>query len=524
MYRIHINKGPETLSGLEFQAKAKLFPKVLKIGVVFALLRLPNQHTMLNQVQTQKQQLKILPQQIHLLNIFHLNTLQLEQRILDELNDNPLLEENLSKDEDLSDKFSKESVQDFMNWDEYGYDDIPDYKLEYENYLPAANMPCKPIAEHDDFREQLKQQYREQFTDDESLATADYIVDSLNDHGILELDLASLAENMSFSTTQWIDEKVLEDTLVKLQSLEPAGIAARNVQECFLLQLRRMNGKRPDVKKAISLLENHFDDLRNGHLEKIESILGIDQDELKIVLQLIASLRTRPIVETDNGLSPTKNIIPDFIITQDGDMLEVALYQSRASSLHINQSWVETVEQAEKNKSADKGTRQYLRSKLLSAQWFISAIQQRETNMLKTMRAIVQYQYEYFRTGDIMLLKPMILKNIAERVNLDISTISRITSNKYAETPFGIVLLKDLFTEGLVNQEGESISNRVIQSTIKDVIEAEDKKQPYTDKQLVEILAARGYNIARRTVAKYREQLQIPVAQQRCIWSGIMQL
>jgi len=479
---------------------------------------------MLNQIQTQKQQLKILPQQIHLLNIFHLNTLQLEQRILDELNDNPLLEENLSKDEDLTDKFSKESVQDFMNWDEYGYDDIPDYKLEYENYLPADNMPSKPIAEYDNFREQLKQQYREQFNDDDSVKTADYLIDSLNDHGILEQDLPSLAENMSFSSSHWIDEKVLADTLVKLQSLEPAGIAARNVQECFLLQLRRMNNKRPDVKKAVSLLENYFDDLRNGHLEKIETVLGIDQDELKIILQLIASLRTRPVVETDNGLNPTKNIIPDFIITQDGDMLEVVLYQSRASSLHINQSWIETVEQAEKNKSSDKGTRQYLRSKLLSAQWFISAIQQRETNMLKTMKAIVQYQYDYFRTGDIMLLKPMILKNIAERVNLDISTISRITSNKYAETPFGIVLLKDLFTEGLVNQEGESISNRVIQSTIKDVIEAEDKKQPYTDKQLVEILAARGYNIARRTVAKYREQLQIPVAQQRGIWSGIMQL
>ena len=514
---------PQSHTGLDFYLKDILFPKERKIGVCFAFTKWPNQHTMLNQVQTQKQQLKILPQQIHLLNIFHLNTLQLEQRILDELNDNPLLEENLSKDEDLADKFSKESVQDFANWEEYGYDDIPDYKLEYENYLPAANMPCKPIAEFDDFREQLKRQYREQFNDDASAETADYLIDSLNDHGLLEQDLPALAENMSFSSSHWIDEKILEDTLVKLQSLEPAGIGARNAQECLLLQLKRLNTKRPDVKKAISLLEHYFDELRNGHLEKIENHLGIDKDELRIVLQLIASLRTRPVLEADNGLSPTKNIIPDFIITQDGDMLEVALYQSRASSLHINQSWIETVEQAEKNK-ADKGTRQYLRSKLLSAQWFISAIQQRETNMLKTMRAIVQYQYEYFRTGDIMLLKPMILKNIAERVGLDISTISRITSNKYAETPFGIVLLKDLFTEGLINQEGESISNRVIQSTIKEVIDAEDKKQPYTDKQLVEILSAKGYNIARRTVAKYREQLQIPVAQQRCIWSGIMQL
>ncbi|WP_431210530.1 hypothetical protein ACQ86N_31700 [Puia sp. P3] len=213
------------------------------------------------------------------------------------------------------------------------------------------------------------------------------------------------------------------------------------------------------------------------------------------------------------------SILPDFVILDQGDTLELALYRQRSANLHISQSWMEMVQQTAQNATADRSTKQYLRSKLSSAQWFINAIQQRESNMLKIMQAIVDMQFDYFKYGDILMLKPMKLKDIADKVKVDISTVSRLTCNKYAETPFGTVLLKDLFTEGIVNQEGTNISNKVIQNIIGEVIQTEDKKAPYTDRQLVAILAEKGYNIARRTVAKYRELMNIPVAQVRGLWN-----
>jgi RNA polymerase sigma-54 factor len=478
-----------------------------------------NQVIMLKQVQTQKQQHTILPQQIELLNLFHLNTLELEQRIQDELTENPALEELASGDEAGTDKCSKETVQDFQNWEEYGYDDIPDYKTEYNNYINTEKIPEKPIAEVPDFRDELKKQCRFLDVPEDKHYIFDFLIDSLNENGFLEQDLDELASEISFKKKFWIEPEELAVTLKLIRELEPFGAGCRSVQEFMLLQLRRMNVKRPDVRMAITLLENHFHDLRSCNLEKLRRQLGLEDDEIRIVLNLLAHLSTRPFNPESSAMQANPSILPDFVVLDEGETLELALYRQRSSNLHISQSWMEMVQQTSQSSSTDKSTRQYLRSKLSSAQWFINAIQQRENNMLKIMRAIVDMQYEYFKSGDILMLRPMKLKDIADKVKVDISTVSRLTCNKYAETPFGTVLLKDLFTEGIVNQEGTNISNKVIQNIIGEVIDTEDKKAPYTDRQLVTILAEKGYSIARRTVAKYRELMNIPVAQVRGLWN-----
>lgn len=473
---------------------------------------------MLSQIQTQKQQLKILPQQIQMLNIFHLNVLELDQRISDELEENPLLEMNEEEETVAVEKFAKETVQDYEDWEEHGYDDVPDYKLEYENYFNTENAPNVPIKAFSDYREAMKEQIRYMGLTDRELQLADYIIDCLNCHGFLTQDLEDMADDLSFKQGVIVEADELQSVVYHIQKLDPVGVGARNTRECLLLQLHSMQKKGPDVKMAIKLLENHYADLSHRNMEKIMEALGIDEDELKIVLRLLATLKLKPVLEEIEGAAVNNNIIPDFILTVDdnGD-IEVNLYRSRSSSLYINQSLMETVQFASAGK--DKQATQYLKSKLSSAQWFVNAIKQREGTMMQIMKAIVDMQREYFKTGEVSLLKPMILKNIADKVGVDISTVSRVTSNKYVDTPFGIILLKNLFTEGIINKEGEVISNRVIQSAIEGVIENEDKLNPYTDQQLVSILANKGIIVARRTIAKYREQLQIPVAQLRRMWA-----
>lgn len=473
---------------------------------------------MMNQGLAQKQRLKILPQQIQLLNFFHLNTLELELRIQQELEENPLLEDQKSELDATIDKFNKDAVQDFQDWDEYGYNDIPDYKTEYNNYIHDDKVPERPITNNFDYRKILKEQYKVACEDDKEAEIAEFIIDSFNDHGLLEQDVEALAEDFSFKHNKWIEPEIIGVVLKKIQLLEPVGVGARNIRECLLIQLSRMNGKRPDVKMATKLLELHFTDLHNRNMDKIRHHLKIDEEELKIVLQLISTLKMKPVCEQEDAIVINKNILPDFIITQNGDQLDVQLYRNRSESLSINTSWKQMAE-GTKTVNTDKSAIQYLKNKLQSAQWFVNAVQQREATMLKIMKSIVQLQYQYFLTGDINLLQPMILKNVAEMVGVDISTVSRITCNKYVESPFGLLLLKDLFTEGIANEKGQVISNKVIQSAIEDVIANEDKHNPYTDQQLVNILAEKGFSVARRTVAKYREQLQIPVSHVRGLWA-----
>ena len=474
---------------------------------------------MLNQLQSQKLQHKILPHHIALLNLLHLDSLALEQRIEDEINENPALEENSSNEDLLNDKFSKETVQDFQNWEEYGYDDIPDYKTEYENYLPSDKMPDRQIAETVDYRTELKKQYRFLDFDNSRYTRADFMIDSLDEFGFLTQDLETIAEEISFKQHAWINAEDLEPILKNIQELDPLGCGSRNLGEFFSIQLAKMRDPKPLVSRASELVNGHFRDLHACNIEKIRREMKMKEDEVKQVLQFLAGLKTRPVTANMAITQVNNTVFPDFIITMEGEEILISLARQRSASLHVNQTWAETVQHMDNDKSTDKGTRQYMRSKLASAQWFIKAIRERESNMMKVIRAIVQFQSEYFKLGDTMQLRPMVLKNIAEIVGLDISTVSRITCNKYADTPFGMILLKDLFTEGLSNKEGNIISNKVIQTIVEEVVEKEDKKRPYTDQQLADILSGRGYIVARRTIAKYRDQLNIPVAQMRALFN-----
>lgn len=473
---------------------------------------------MISQQQTQKQQLKILPQQIQLLNLYFLNAQELEQRIKNELDENPILEMNENEErEDDTDagEIDIDAAVDFKDWDEYVYDDVPDYKQEYQNYLNAEVMPEKPLVNVDHFKDELKQQLRLLHLSDYDFAITEYLVEMLNNKGILDKPLDEIADDLSFQVQTLVNVDTLENALGIIQGLDPVGIGARSIQECLYLQLKQMNQKRPDVKCALKLVKNHYNDLMHRQFEKLMHALGIDEEELRMVLNFISTLKFYPVIESSDVYEPKNTIIPDFIITRNGDAMQISLYSSRSNSVFVNQSLYEQL--ANQCSRGDKSASQYIKSKLQSAQWFVSAVKQREDTMMRIMQYIVKHQEEFFAEGDIRALKPMVLRNISEQTGLDISTISRITSNKYAETHFGIVYLKNLFSEGIADKNGEVISNKVIQSVIEEAITSEDKRNPYTDQQLVHILSAKGYNIARRTVAKYREQLRIPIAQIRAV-------
>ena len=467
---------------------------------------------MLHQIHSQKQSFTVLPQQIQLLKLFHLNTLELQHRIQEELIENPVLEENDSEEGNDAES-AKEAIGDHQDQSEHQEDDIPDYKVEHNNYLSDTDLPQRPIPEYVDFRKDLKEQVRVLLADPMQLVIAEYLIDSLTDEGMLERDMSAVADDISFQKNKLISEREIESVRRQLQRLEPRGIGCTSIREFLILQLRQKDRDCGKTKLAIQLLEENFGDLAHRNMEKIASQLNINENELREVLKWISLCQLKPLAES-SGPPQRDSIVLDFVITQHDETTEVALYRQRSSTLFIKHSLSSMVTNG---KCTDKGTMQYLKSKLNSAQWFVSAIKQRETTMLNVMKAIVRFQANYFKDGDIRLLQPMILKDIADEVGVDISTASRITCNKYADTHFGSILLKDLFSKGIENERGEAISNRVIQKAIEDVVQSEDKQKPYTDQQLVAVLALKGFNIARRTVAKYREQRQIPVMQVRAL-------
>ena len=467
---------------------------------------------MLRQIRTQKQHFNVLPQQIQLLKIFHLNTLELQRRIQEELNDNPLLEEEVDEEEKQQEESTKEEIKDYQDEEEYAYDNIPDYKLEHNNYLPE-NQAQLPFPEQQDFRKTLRHQTFIHLTNPKEIIIADFLIDSLSEEGLLDQDASSIADDISFQNNIIVEAEEVEKVRAKLQQIEPCGMGCRSIKEFLVFQLQRME-QTDCVKNGICLLYDHFQDLYHRNMEKIAAKIHISEDELREVIRLVSTCKLKPFAESQSStLSP--RIVPDFIISEDGNKLLISLYRQRSSTLFINQSLTKMLDKEEK---ADKHTVQYLKSKLNSAQWFVDAIKQRESTMMKIMTEIVKFQADFFKDGDIRLLKPMILKNIAQTVGVDISTVSRITCNKYADTPFGMLLLKSLFSEGVENEQGELISNRVIQTAIEEVVKSEDKQAPYTDQQLVSILSLKGFDIARRTVSKYREHLQIPIAQRRTAW------
>jgi RNA polymerase sigma-54 factor len=410
-----------------------------------------------------------------------------------------------------------DQVSDYQDWDEYGYDDIPDYKSEYQNYFSSEDAPSMPIRNVTDFKEEARQQLNMLSLEKEDHAIALYLIDMLNANGLLERPLDEIADDLSFNLHKIIEPEMLERILGYVQQLEPVGLGARSIRECLLLQLLQMDQRRPDIRCAVKLVRDHYEDLMHRQFEKIQQALSIEDDELRMIFALIGKLKFHPVAENESSVEAKHTIIPDFIVTRTGDTVQVHLTSARGDNVYVNQSLYEQL--AKQCSKRDRSSEQYIKSKFQSAQWFVNAIKQREETMLRIMNCIVELQHEYFVEGDLHTLKPMVLRNIAEKTGYDISTVSRITSNKYAETHFGIVSLKDLFSEGIADKKGEVISNKVIQCVIEDAISAEDKRAPFTDQQLVTILSGRGYNIARRTVAKYREQLQIPIAQIRAMYA-----
>ena len=485
---------------------------------------------MMNLSQSQRQTFKITPLQIQMLNFLQLSTVELEEKIKNELEENPLLEEGMiAKDETPDNDFEEISENDgddystittpdndYSDWDEYGNDDTPEYKTNINNHSSDDDLYTIPIIQESDWRTDLKAQVHYLPLNERQIMLMDYIIDSLNDNGFLTTTADVIADDVSFTNNVFVDIEEVEYLLKVLRMMEPAGIGAVDLQECLMMQLQRKKEQGIEVNLAIDIVTHNIEELAVRNYEKIMRMRNITSDELKNAISQITALNAKPIMDGGTSSIAVKdNIIPDYIISYEtnlsGDMsIDIALNNGRTPSLKINNDFAETI-----NSTKNKAVNQYINTKLSAANWLIEAIQQRETTMLKTMKAIVLFQRDFFKTGDIRNLKPMILKDIADQIGMDISTISRVTSGKYAQTPFGTINLKDLFTEGIKVDSGEEVSNREIQQAIANLIVAEDKKNPLNDFQLMDLLAQKGYNIARRTVAKYRENMSIPSAQMR---------
>jgi RNA polymerase sigma-54 factor len=487
---------------------------------------------MMNLSQSQRQTFKITPLQIQMLNFLQLSTVELEERIKNELEENPLLEEGtVIKDEANDNDFEEVSDgesddystvtkpdNDYSDWDEYGNDDTPDYKTNINNHSSDDDLYTVPIIQESDWRTDLKAQVHFMPLNDRQIMLMDYIIDSLSDNGFLTTTADVIADDVSFTNNVFVDIEEVEHLLKVLRMMDPPGIGAADLQECLMMQLQRKKEHGIDVELAIEIVAYNIEELAVRNYEKIMRMRNITSDELKNAIIQITALNAKPIMDGGTSSIAVKdNIIPDYIISYEtnlsGDMsIDIALNNGRTPSLKINKDFAENI-----NTTKNKAVNQYINTKMSAANWLIEAIQQRETTMLKSMKAIVLFQREFFKTGDIRNLKPMILKDIADQIGMDISTISRVTSGKYAQTPFGTINLKDLFTEGIKVDSGEEVSNREIQQAIATLVANENKLSPLNDFQLMDLLAQKGYNIARRTVAKYRENMSIPSAQMRRI-------
>ncbi len=474
------------------------------------------------QQQTLKQTLKLSPQQIQMLNLLQLPVLELDQKIKDEIEENPALEydEFLNNTEGGGESAESENyeVEGSEERDEPISYDMADDSRD-DGYAPAVtNDYEKPMVEVQTFRDNLKEQLRFRSVDPKIRAYAEYLIDAIDDDGYLRRNLSDITDDLSFALNVFVEEDTLEKALQEVHSLDPVGIGSRNAQEYLMYQLREKAKIGAEVSVACAIVGEFMDELGNHQYEKIKNALHIDNVILKNAIELIGSLNPKPV----NGIASMNNeiitIVPDFIVTDNEGHLEITVLGINHYRVKLNQNMLETLEALEKSPDKNANNRsaaQYLKSKIGSAQWLISALEQREYSLTRTIETIVALQEKFFRTGDIRTLRPMILKDIADRVGLDISTISRVTSTRYVQTDFGIIPLRELFTEGVLTESGELVSNRVLQTMITEIVNSEDKSAPLSDQQLAGIMAEKGYPLARRTVAKYRENLNIPTAQIR---------
>jgi len=462
---------------------------------------------------------KLSPQQIQLMKMLQLPTLELEQRIKEEMEENPALDEGEEIEEDKiisqEDHISHEQREDF-NFQDYVNDETPYYKTQANNFSKDQDEKQTPLALGDSFRERLLTQLGLKIKNERQKTIAEQLVGNLDESGYLRRELFNIVDDLAFSQNITTTEKELEKALKEVQELEPAGVGARDLKECLLIQLNK-KPKTIAIKTAEVILEKCFDAFIKKHYNKISKKLDIDSEAIKSAIAEIVKLNPKPgnsLIETSKSI---QHIIPDFIVTENDGELNIELNQRNAPSLKVSKEYVEMIKgfEASQKTERDKEAILFVKQKVDSAKWFIDAIKQRQNTLLITMQAILKFQKMFFLSGDETQLKPMILKDIAEMVDMDISTISRVANSKHVSTPYGTFLLKFFFSESLSTNSGEEVSTREVKTILKEAIEAENKIKPLTDEKLASLLKEKGYLIARRTVAKYREQLHIPVARLR---------
>lgn len=483
---------------------------------------------MLKQQLSQKLLQKLSPQQIQLMKLIQLPTQALEQKIKEELEANPALEEGKEDDmsaddrlDDGDDPYDNDSEvieAEDINVDEYLSDDeIPDYRYRANNYSADDEDTRVPVSGGTSFHEYLTDQLAMRSLKGEDRLISEYLLGNIDDDGYIRRDLAAIVDDLAFTQNLFTDEAQLETILSEIQDLDPPGVGARDLKECLLLQLYR---KEPTaaIRTAIAILEDHFDEFIKKHYQKMMDRLEIDEEALKDAIHEISRLNPKPGNSSSNTQRSIQTIIPDFIINIQEGELELSLNARNAPELNVSREYQEMLEAYKNTKDKNKAQKEailFVKQKLDGAKWFIDAIRQRQQTLMLTMSAIMNFQKEYFLTGDQRKLKPMILKDIADEIGMDISTVSRVASNKYVQTPYGTFLIKEFFSESMKNEAGEDVSTKQIKKILEDSISEEDKKKPLTDERLARLLKEKGFPIARRTVAKYREQLNIPVARLR---------
>lgn len=490
----------------------------------------------MNQSLQQKLLQKLSPQQIQLMKLLQVPTAILDERIKEEMEENPALEQGEDGHEDeyetdefetpAEEEFERDgSEEDYDNLDitdyvQEGDDDVGDYRLKDDNYPEMDDNRVIPHKVETSFIELMLQQLGMLKLSDQQRKIAEQLVGSLDDDGYLRREISSIIDDLAFRQNIDTNEEEIAELLVEIQQFDPPGVGARNLQECLILQLERKVDQGESVALALKVMEKYFDEFTKKHYEKIQRGLSINDDQLREVIQQIVKLNPKPGgIVGDEGKN-NNYVIPDFFIINNNGKLELTLNSKNAPDLRISEGYRDMLRDYDRGTKKDKRQKEavlFIKQKIDSAKWFIDAIKQRQNTLLNTMEAIMNYQHDFFLSGDETDLRPMILKDIAEMTNLDISTVSRVANSKFVQTEFGTYRLKFFFSESLQTDSGEEVSTREVKKILTDLIGEETKKHPYSDEKLTEMLQEKGYNIARRTVAKYREQLNIPVARLRKI-------
>ena len=470
---------------------------------------------------------KLSPQQIQLMKLIQLPTQAFEERLKQELEENPALdsgkEESDSLDDDLFNEFDdtgNEKIEaEDINIDEYLSDDeIPNYKVQANNYAADDDEKNVPYAAGTSFHQSLKNQLSTYIFNDDELAIAEFLVGSIDDSGYIRREILDLVDDLAFTANVFTtEEKVISILKRVVHNLDPIGVGARDLKECLIIQLKRKKNTKTRTL-AIKILESAFDHFVKKHFKKLQEKFTISEDELKEVNTEISKLNPKPGSSYAGNNKIAEQIVPDFSIKLIDGELDLVLNSRNAPELHVSREYntmLKGYQEATVKSKSQKDAVFFIKQKLDAAKWFIDAIKQRQQTLMVTMNSIMNYQYNYFLTGDERKLKPMILKDIADKINMDVSTVSRVANSKYVSTPYGTKLIKEFFSESMKNDQGEDVSTKEIKKILETVVLEEDKKKPLTDEKLATILKEKGYPIARRTVAKYREQLELPVARLR---------